>query len=51
MVNDNGNTVTDEISVTEEVFHSLEDMKPYDLYGYVDSKYKKILIERAVLMK
>ena len=33
MVNDNGNTVTDEISVTEEVFHSLEDMKPYDLYG------------------
>lgn len=51
MVNDNGNTVTDKISVTEEVFHSLEDMKPYDLYGYVDSKYKKILIERAVLMK
>ena len=51
MINDNGNTVTDEIPVTEEVFNSLEDMKTYELSGFVDSKYKKIVIERAVPVK
>lgn len=51
MIHDNGNTITDEIPVTEEVFNSLEDMKTYELSGFVDSKYKKIVIERAVPVK